>query len=551
MSVDREAAIKRTGELMLSSWKLLSIMCPICHSALLSKGENMRCPGCDLPVVGPNSSELSCPSPPVTIGTASAAQRIAGTGAISADGTFDRQKLYESVTGSNIYADAEEDSSDEHAVTDTIIEEDGLTLEKMRQDFNARSTSAKSVSDKLGEKMLAGWCMLGAICPKPSCNGTPLMQLRGGPQVCVSCDTEFISNEFGALIPTSRNSFSAFKGGIATHHSKDSDKAPSPAPAPTCSSQSSASARSCAAAGGRGQRDPSFYLDMNNAPTLEPFPLEPPSSSASGATGRADLQQDASAKLAQKMLQGWALLERTCPSIKCNGSVPLVRRPTDRQVHDVTDLPLICGERLSCYHILDESFVNQRRYFFHPCLLEPHIFYRLQVYSTIVTIWFIFHYFGIICLQVHCVQCDYKEDDSGKVLPVTVGITPAEQHAGGSSRGGRTLEVSGDDDDDEDEDLEEAEDAAVYYSFRQKCLQQAHEEARQTVDVEKQKSAIAAGTCTYSDAASSAAAAGDVLGADEITFILQQVSLTNTRVCVGVLFFPPGFRLASDHFSGR
>ena len=44
-------SIKRTGELLLSGWKLLNTMCPICNTALLSKKDNLRCPMCDLPIV--------------------------------------------------------------------------------------------------------------------------------------------------------------------------------------------------------------------------------------------------------------------------------------------------------------------------------------------------------------------------------------------------------------------------------------------------------------------------------------------------------------------
>jgi tRNA(Ile2) C34 agmatinyltransferase TiaS len=44
-------SIKRTGELLLSGWKLLNSSCPMCNTALMSKGENLRCPMCDLAVV--------------------------------------------------------------------------------------------------------------------------------------------------------------------------------------------------------------------------------------------------------------------------------------------------------------------------------------------------------------------------------------------------------------------------------------------------------------------------------------------------------------------
>jgi uncharacterized Zn finger protein (UPF0148 family) len=53
--VDKKQTIKRSGQMLLSGWKLLPITCPICTSALFSKGDVMRCPGCDLPVMFENS----------------------------------------------------------------------------------------------------------------------------------------------------------------------------------------------------------------------------------------------------------------------------------------------------------------------------------------------------------------------------------------------------------------------------------------------------------------------------------------------------------------
>lgn len=47
---NRETGISRAGNLLLQGWTMLAIHCPICHTPLFSKGGEMRCPSCDLPV---------------------------------------------------------------------------------------------------------------------------------------------------------------------------------------------------------------------------------------------------------------------------------------------------------------------------------------------------------------------------------------------------------------------------------------------------------------------------------------------------------------------
>ena len=51
--------IKRTSDLLLSGWKMLSNHCPICSSPLLSKDNTMRCPGCNVPVVMENEANTN------------------------------------------------------------------------------------------------------------------------------------------------------------------------------------------------------------------------------------------------------------------------------------------------------------------------------------------------------------------------------------------------------------------------------------------------------------------------------------------------------------
>ena len=54
--------IKRTSDLLLSGWKMLSNHCPICSSPLLSKDNAMRCPGCNVPVVMENDANTNANS---------------------------------------------------------------------------------------------------------------------------------------------------------------------------------------------------------------------------------------------------------------------------------------------------------------------------------------------------------------------------------------------------------------------------------------------------------------------------------------------------------
>ena len=54
-----------------------------------------------------------------------------------------------------------------------------------------RAQTQAATSKLLGAKMLAGWTMLAAACPDPACRGTPLMQLKGKPKLCVCCSAEY------------------------------------------------------------------------------------------------------------------------------------------------------------------------------------------------------------------------------------------------------------------------------------------------------------------------------------------------------------------------
>ncbi|KAJ1959204.1 hypothetical protein IWQ62_004704 [Dispira parvispora] len=60
---------------------------------------------------------------------------------------------------------------------------ENLEASKVRREQSERTTQ------RLAEKMLQGWTLLGDACPNPRCIGTPLVQPKNGPKQCVTCDS--------------------------------------------------------------------------------------------------------------------------------------------------------------------------------------------------------------------------------------------------------------------------------------------------------------------------------------------------------------------------
>ena len=50
-SLDRALVAKRIGLLMQEGWRMMAVICPICNTCLMQKQPDMRCPGCDVPVL--------------------------------------------------------------------------------------------------------------------------------------------------------------------------------------------------------------------------------------------------------------------------------------------------------------------------------------------------------------------------------------------------------------------------------------------------------------------------------------------------------------------
>ncbi len=169
VKVNQKDVINRTGSLMLKGWKLLATSCPICHTALLSKDNQMRCPGCDMPVVM--------------------------EGQISSK----EEKVNEVEPSTNtLISHSTPVEEEEEVVVDVPT-----SYEQLRREYEEKNKKSNQVSSKLGEKMLQGWTMLAESCPDfDQCGGTPLMKEPStGSILCVSCNREYFYAPNGDLRP--------------------------------------------------------------------------------------------------------------------------------------------------------------------------------------------------------------------------------------------------------------------------------------------------------------------------------------------------------------
>jgi uncharacterized Zn finger protein (UPF0148 family) len=156
-SSSQKDVISRTGNLMLKGWKLLSVCCPLCHAPLLSKDNEMRCPGCDLPVRKESGEQSS------------------------------------TANHHNNVSHADPLNSSESEVVDDIVDVP-KSYEELRREYDERKKQSNDVSGKLGEKMLQGWVLLADSCPDMNvCGGVPLMKDPStGSMVCLSCGKEYV-----------------------------------------------------------------------------------------------------------------------------------------------------------------------------------------------------------------------------------------------------------------------------------------------------------------------------------------------------------------------
>jgi uncharacterized Zn finger protein (UPF0148 family) len=158
---DREA-IERTGQLMLSGWKMLAISCPQCHAAILqSRSGEMLCPSCNLPIIEESKA------PPF----------------------FETKSILNSIEDMN-----------EASVLSTPNQPDleDLSFEQLQSEYENIRMKRNQISELLGQKMLLGWTMVEDCCPNVDCSGVPLMREGGKTALtCVGCEKQYERNGNG------------------------------------------------------------------------------------------------------------------------------------------------------------------------------------------------------------------------------------------------------------------------------------------------------------------------------------------------------------------
>lgn len=237
-------------------------------------------------------------------------------------------------------AAAAADEADEYGSRDTGVPSSQVDAHMKRLD---------NLSAKLGAKMLAGWTLLGDSCPREEC-ACPLMKERGATtMLCVNCDSIIVKDgeelrivQDGGKVPIGTNKAVESASTTATRpvtkvvqkssirgsrrgrrnedesddEEEDEEDLAFDEGADTILSPSETATVSFDAA------DP-YSLANLPADLSDPTPQRSTVNSTNHRSSSMSSDQ-VSAKLGEKMLQGYALLAVHCPREECN--CPLVRK---------------------------------------------------------------------------------------------------------------------------------------------------------------------------------------------------------------------------------
>lgn len=255
--------IGRISERLLSGWKLLGDHCPLCNTPLMSKQNDLRCPGCDLPVVMEDDNSEAKYSNDVV------------------DGQFDSDSIDDDASKDYLtqrFTNAYHAPSTAYNAP-TKEEKEFQSLEEVKKEYDRqrKSSVVNQVSDKLGQYMLKGWTMLGSTCPMKECNGTPLMKDQKDPagfMICVACDGKYQCGHGGDIV-----ALTASLPSVGTPKSAESSILP-----------------------------PLF--DISDAPILNLA---------------SNNDSDPSVQISKYLVKGWALLDEVCTNSSCDGNIPLMR----------------------------------------------------------------------------------------------------------------------------------------------------------------------------------------------------------------------------------
>lgn len=157
-------------------------------------------------------------------------------------------------------------------------ESSGMSYDQMRADYDRKNSKRSVVSNMIGQKLLAGWIMTEYSCPDiDNCFGTPLMRHSSTePFICLSCNQNFELSLTGDKVRKLD-----LNGGMSN------------------------------VSGNLFEANETNEAEEVNVP-------------------RADAAKDSSWKISQKLLQGWALLDKVCELANCPGNVPLLKDRTGK-----------------------------------------------------------------------------------------------------------------------------------------------------------------------------------------------------------------------------
>ena len=162
------------------------------------------------------------------------------------------------------------------------------SLEEEKKAWDLKRGKANLMSSKIGDHLMLGFALLGQECPRNTCAGIPLMQKQGEKPYCINCENLFVTDSYGSLIPEA-------------HMHSNSSAAASADP-----SANGAASLTDALALFREKEKAAAVAD--EAPIVDRAALSK--------------KPDPSNLIGERLLQGWALLEETCPS--CS-DIPLMQ----------------------------------------------------------------------------------------------------------------------------------------------------------------------------------------------------------------------------------
>ncbi|CBJ27820.1 conserved unknown protein [Ectocarpus siliculosus] len=285
----RAAAEAAMGEKLLQGWTMLAEECETagcCFPLMRDRGRVTRCVACD--------------------GNASAAAKDGLDDRVAAGQFEDPTSAAAPASTVSAPKPPSDSSSITAARTEPVMSEEQFAAVRKKRD---------ALSASLGRYMLQGWSLSDKTCPREGCEpGTPLLKDRStGVFYCAGCDTRgTCEGGVGGLVDESSTASGA-KARLPLKRDSSGERSRGPP---------------------RVDEDGPGLPNPGSAKTKTPE-VESEYEVAERARLRKQAAREqsrdgvSSATLAQRLLQGWAMLSTTCPAPECHN--PLMRDRTGRE----------------------------------------------------------------------------------------------------------------------------------------------------------------------------------------------------------------------------